>query len=124
MHEIKDGRPVPAEHGQPAVTTMAIDEVYTHEEGADAVALLRHMNSHQQVTRLPGHEAFVAVVRTWSSVSSEAPTWVVSDNIDMQHVLAAYWDIPEGYPADLEMTHHTRSGPPGYGPAPEPEASA
>lgn len=101
------------EHGEPAVTTIRIPDEATHTEGADAVELMRHLTQNPDITRLPGMEAFVSVVRIWPMHSSSKPAWVASDNADMQRLLSEYWDVPQGKPDDVEQTHHTLNGPPG-----------
>lgn len=107
------------DHGDPCVTTFAIPEEYTHAPGANAIVLMRHLVANPDVTHLPDNEAFLVVVKSWNSHSSGAPTWVASDDADMQRLLGEYWQIPTGEPADVEATHYTVNGPPGVGPEPE-----
>lgn len=68
------------------------------------------------ITHLPGQEAFVSVVRDWPNHSPIPPTWVESDIPDLAQMLSEAYDIPVGAPDDVEMTHHTAAGPPGVGP--------
>lgn len=106
--------------GSPAVFRIFNLEDHVHEEGANAVDLMRHMNTHTgPVTALPNHEAFVSVVRNWDEHSDVPPTWVASDNADMQRLLSEYYGCASGKPDDVEDTHWTLSGPPGVGPEPE-----
>lgn len=108
--------------GQPTEIVFTIPEDRTHVEGADAIEMMRHMIAHPDVTQLPDNEAFVDVVRLWPLHSPDAPTWVFSDNDDMQRLLSEYWSIPAGFPADVDDTHWTHAGgAPGSSPAPDPE---
>lgn len=98
---------------------------YTHEidgrpNGRDA---LLHVLTNA-VTRLPGHECFLSIVRDFPNHSPGSPTWVDAEDgdrpeaaADLALMLSEAYDIPVGTPHDVEETHHTLAGPPGVGPA-------
>lgn len=86
-----------------------------------------HLNHPSGVKGLPNHAAAVAVIHPggfWNEVSLPAddPTWVWSNNAELQKFLAEYYGCAEGRPADLEDTHYTQYGasvfPPGAIPDP------
>lgn len=100
-------------------------------DGAHETTLPRHpaeltlqiaQNGHL-LTRAAGHEAFLSAVATWTAHSSAAPSWVWSDNAELERQLSEWYGCPTGVPADVEATHHTDAGPPGIGVA-APEVSA
>ncbi len=73
------------------------------------------------VTNAPGMEAVLAVVSPaglWQQHSwpGTTPTWVWSDNEEVESYLAAYYGCPAGRPADVEDTHTTYAGGPGIVP--------
>lgn len=84
------------------------------ERGSGKDALI-YVLTHE-ITRLPGHEAFVSIVRDWPNHSAEPPHWVWSDDEDLAEMLAEAYDCPVGIPDDVEATHHTDAGRPGVGP--------
>lgn len=97
------GDPVRDENGQviqdalpePRVTRVAIPDSYTLAE------------------------AFVCITSpqgVWANHSDSQASWVYSDSPGLQSLLAEHFNCPQGYPEDLEETHHTFSGPPGVGP--------
>lgn len=117
------------DHEDPCEYTWYLpDGVYTHEiegrpNGKDA---LIHVLT-RDIPRLPGHEAFVSVVKDWPNHSPVSPTYVHSTNdtgeadevtSDLAAMISEAYDIPVGRPDDVEDTHHTISGPPGVGPEP------
>lgn len=119
-----DGQPTPT------VTYVGVPDSYDYQphQSAEVLAgnLARHLATAGGVTRLGDHsdgtgdhEAFLSVVRSWSMNADGIPAWVWSDNNDFAVLLGAFYGCPVGRPDDIEMTHHTDSGPPGVGPAPE-----
>lgn len=103
--------------GAPSVFRMTGLDDLTFEDGGDVNNFMRHLLTHVgSITKLPDHEAFVSVVRNWDEHSDVPPTWVTSDNPEMERVLSEFYGCPIGKPADVEDTHHTLSGPPGVGP--------
>lgn len=125
----------------PKVTTFHIPEAdkkglggYTHVPGKISVD---EFKQHRQeavdyrggLTRLPDHEALLAVVSGWSSQSNAAPEWVkvtphsaglgLKDaGDDIERFLQEYYRVDKPMPADVEARYHTRYGPPGVGPIP------
>lgn len=57
--------------------------------------------------------------KVWTYHSSTPPTWVESDDDDLERLLAYQLKCQAGAPADVEVTHYTFSGPPGVGPGDE-----
>lgn len=117
------------DHDQPCVYYWSLPDgsPYTHDEHGAAYGVEKRPNGkdayihvlQNQVTRLPGHEAFVSVVVDWPNHSPKPPTWVWSDNEDLALMLSEAYSIPVGIPENVEDTHHTNAGPPGVGPANE-----
>lgn len=110
------------EHGEPCVTTFRIPDGVGDDEAlaiANATDIMRHLAQNPSITRLPGLEGFLDIQKIWANESAKAPSWVWSDNRDMERLCSDYWDCPRGRPGDVEATHHTVSGPPGVGPEPE-----
>ena len=121
--------------GAPAVTYASIPDSYSLAEGMDAVAFRSHLESALRrpgssagVTSLPDHEALLAVTHPggiWHAHSlpglkgPEDPSWVWSDNPEMQRFLSEFYQCPAGIPGDVEDTHWTQYGarpcPPGVG---------
>ena len=112
----------------PAVTSIEIPDDYTLEPGADVKDLALHLAQNPDVTNLPDHEAFLAVVHpaagAWTSGKHGVgtPSWVHVEGPDpakaaeLQRLLGEFWGVPQGRPADVEDTHYTKNGPPGVGP--------
>jgi hypothetical protein len=89
----------------------------------DVRDLALHLARFPDVTHLPGHEAFLAVVHAggiWNNhtMMGGTPSWVWSDNEEEQRLVGDFYDIPQGRPDGIEDTHHTRTGPPGVIPTP------
>lgn len=83
-----------------------------------------HLVRNPDVTRIPGHEAFLCVAAIsgglWQHHSAEKPSWVWSDNSSLAHLLSAFYQcsiLPDKDLDGIEETHHTLSGPPGVVPA-------
>lgn len=90
---------------------VPVDE---HDPGAFAL----HLLVNPQLSRMPGYEAAISIMRDWQHHSTQPPSWVESDNPSLQAFLAGVFGCPEGAPEDVEDTHHTMFGPPGVGPQP------
>ena len=115
----------------PSVTYINVpDYVQDFDPNIDLEAFKKHLYdaivTNKGITNFgPGAGALLTVVHpdgTWMKNSTDAkPTWVWSDNKDFQRVLAAFYGINEGRPADVELTHITKWGDPGVG---EPDIPA
>jgi hypothetical protein len=108
----------PAPTTGPAVTYLGIPDSYTFAEGADHRDLALHLARNPDITRLPDHEAFLAVAHpngVWANHSAGAskPSWVWSDDEAFQDLLSNYYETPAGIPGNVEDTHHTLAGGPG-----------
>jgi hypothetical protein len=103
---------------------------YTHKVGGITVS---DFKTHRQeaedyrggVTRLPDHEALLAITRAWPTQSMERPAWlrVVAEEMtdpkvtkDIEKFLTEFYGCQGGAPADLEDRYWTKWGPPGDGP--------
>ncbi len=89
---------------------QVVDPTFT---GAD---LERHLAdtllNAEGITHLPGHEPVLCVAHPFGVWRAHAqpktkPTWVWSDNAEVQRILAEFYGCPEGRPADVEDTHYT-----------------
>lgn len=104
---------------------------YTHKPGLSVVdfklAVADSLLSGQGMTRLPDHEALLAIAFGWPTQSYERPSWVqvtpgektdpgVVD--DLTGFLQDYFQTDKQRPHDLERTHWTKYGKPGDGPIP------
>ena len=123
-------------HGLDAASVTYInipDYVQDFDPSPDLEAFKKHLYdaivTNKGITNFgPGAGALLTVVHpdgTWGKHSTDAkPTWVWSDNKDFQRVVAAFYAVPEGRPAEIELTHWTRFGAPGVGEPLIPEAAA
>lgn len=115
-HTIVDGRAEPLQRVFPVVTYVNIpDEAYTHTAGLSGRDLLLKLAQGQHT---PEHEIFENLLHRdgqWAAHSSEPPSWVWSDDEDLERLLSEAYGCPRGRPSDVEETHHTLSGPPGVG---------
>ncbi len=109
--------------GCPVVTRVHVPDSYSFDPSLDVEALRSHLRDaddfSEGITNFEGAEAVISIVHpsgAWRNHSSARPTWVSCDNEDFQHVLAAFYNCPEGKPSDVEATHYTTSGPPGIFP--------
>lgn len=64
------------------------------------------------ITHLPGHEPVICVAHPFGVWRAHAktgskPTWVWSDNAEVQRILSEFYGCPSGRPADVEDTHYT-----------------
>jgi hypothetical protein len=104
----------------PAITYCSVPDTYTYEvaDSADdlAVEVMRQMATGGGITHLPAQEAVLSVVAAWNNESSGKPSWVWSDNPDFAVLLGKFFGCPVGRPEDVEMTHWTNAGAPGFGP--------
>jgi hypothetical protein len=102
----------------PSVTYINIDDSYTAEP-ADVRDVALHLARNPDITNLPGQEAFLVVAHSrdgaWSHHGSDTPSWVWSDNTDLQQLLAEFYGCTAGQPENKEDTHYTTFGPPGVG---------
>lgn len=115
------GAPVVYEHSIP----LGDKGGYSVTMGDDVTAILRHLAQRTGlVTHLgEGHDALLAVVRTWPSHCEEPPTWVdvvpegdedpaLVDDFERQ--VAEYFGAARKAPENVEATHWTtESAPPG-----------
>lgn len=97
----------------PTVTYITVPDSYT-VTAEDARDIALEFARNPDITKLPGHEAFVAIVHNsgaWASHGYGSPTWVWSDNPILRKQLQDFYGIderPDGY----ELTHYTLdSGP-------------
>jgi hypothetical protein len=126
----------------PKVTTIHIPEGdggHTHKPGAISVAAFRAhradaIDYNGGVTHLPDNEALLSIAAAWPTQSIKRPSWahVIATELTTEEVRA---DL-EGFlkelfqcgdrPADYDVTHYTRFGPPGtMPPSPRlPDATA
>lgn len=70
------------------------------------------MSADGRVTRLPGHEPVLVVVSPFGAWRAHAksgtkPTWVWSNDAEVQRLVAEYFECPQGRPDDVEATHYT-----------------
>ena len=97
----------------PTVTYITIPDSYTVTEG-DARDIALEFARHPDITKLPGHEAFIAVVHgsgAWDTHGYGVPTWVWSDNPILQKQLQYFYGVDDR-PADYEQTHYTLDSEP------------
>lgn len=128
----KDGQVI--DLGAPTVTRISIPEEYEVTEGFDVAAFKAHLGdrillSDHGITNFGGDRALLAVVHpggSWRAHSAATtPTWVWSDNKELERQVSEFFGgISRGRPADVELTHFTRFGPPGVGEPLVPEAVA
>ncbi len=113
----------------PVVTSMHIPDSYSCDPAADVMAVSRHLLASLSrgggaagITSMEGIEAILAVVHpaggAWQHHGAGSPSWVWSDNPDLQRFLCQFWDLDPaaGRPVDVEDTHYTIHGPPGVVP--------
>lgn len=104
----------------PAVTYANIPDTYSFDPTIKVTDLALHLARNPDVTRLPDNEAIVALTHplagVWSRHGEGGPSWVWSDNAELQALLSEFYGIPGGRPTDVEDTHYTRFGAPGVGP--------
>lgn len=127
--------------GDPTVTYFtisdALDEergegkyVAGYEIGTNAVDVMRHLVQNPgMVTHLPGNEAILDMLGSWSLHSDHAPGFValvdpgtrpVDEAEDFERFLAEYWGCARGVPEDVEHTHYTEHAGVVYGPGEAP----
>ena len=138
--ELGNPNAVGATDDAPRVTTFHFPEAdetgqggYTLDEGMDHKAFKDHVNDANNynggTTHLPNHEILLSLTEGWKAVSKGRPTWVKASEHangitpahhvpEVERFLSDYFEIPVGIPEDIELTHHTKFGPPGVG-APE-----
>lgn len=100
---------------KPDTPVMPADELRLH--------LAEAITTGDGVTHAPGMEAILNFLHPLEGIIKKQfygkakPTWVWCDeHQEIGQYLAAYLGVPFGRPADVELTHHTISGPPGVGP--------
>lgn len=90
---------------------------YDVQADADHQELALHLAQNPgATTHLPGHEAFLSVVRSWATHSEAPPRWVWSDHEDLEDVLSRFFGCPSGAPDYKEDLYFTYAGPPGVVP--------
>src|ERR1035437_11196987 len=98
----------------PVVTYANIPDTYTFDPTISVADLALHLARNPDVTHLPDNEAVVAVTHSLAGIvgrhSQSGPSWVWSDNKDLQALLAGFYDVAAGRPDDIEATHYTRFG--------------
>ena len=108
------------EDGTPLYGVKPCDE----KSKASVMAVAMHLARNSDITRLPGHEAFLSIAHIsgglWQHHGAEKPSWVWCDNSDLGQLLSQFYECPILSDEDLrgvEDTHHTLAGPPGVTPA-------
>jgi hypothetical protein len=130
------GEPVPA----PAVTTSKVLDDLNDDGtfragyiiGTQALDVKDHLLENAgAVTHLPGNEAVLNILSSWTAHSTKYPEWVSVEAearpeevaADLERFLADYWHCNRGKPDDLEARYWTGYGdaiyPPGSGPSAE-----
>ena len=92
----------------PTVTYITVPDSYT-VTAEDARDIALEFARNPDITQLPGHEAFIAIVHgsgAWSAHGYGTPTWVWSDNAILQKQLQDFYGVSDR-PADYEQTHYT-----------------
>lgn len=102
------------------ITIPEGDGGYDFDPSLDVRDLALHLMSNPSgVTNFPGAEALLLIVAQqglWKDHSADKPSWVWSDNPDLERLLGELYDCPRGRPDDLEDTHYTEAGPAGVHP--------
>jgi len=95
------------------VTYITVPDSYT-VTAEDARDIALEFARNPDITQLPGHEAFIAIIHgsgAWDTHGYGTPTWVWSDNAILQKQLQDFYGVG-GRPLDYEQTHYTLdSGP-------------
>lgn len=97
----------------PTVTYITVPDSYNvTDEDARDIAL--EFARNPDITKLPGHEAFIAIIHgsgAWDTHGYGTPTWAWSDNPILQKQLQDFYGVGNR-PSDYERTHYTLdSGP-------------
>ena len=124
---------------RPKVTTIHIPEAdetglggYTHKPGLSVAEFRSHrqdaLDLRGGTTRLPDHEALLAIVNAWPQHSSDKPAWleVTAHPLtpkghakDIEKFLHEFYGTDGAIkPLDVEERYWTKHGPPGTFPAP------
>lgn len=104
---------------RPVVVYSVIPDSYSFPEGdIDTEDFRKHLTSsvmtRKGITSYPGAEALLPLTHptmgAWPEVSDEAPTFVWSDNKNLQRFLSEYHQCPEERPANYDGDYWRRSG--------------
>ena len=116
----RDSEGTKIEIDAPIVTYVNIPDTYSFDPSIQVSDLALHLARNPDVTHLPANEALVAVTHPmsgiWGRHGEGGPSWIWSDNKDLQAVLSGFYGVSGGRPDDIEITHYTRFGAPGVGP--------
>ena len=116
----RDADGVRLEVDAPLVTYINIPDSYTFDPNIQVSDLALHLARNPDITHLPDNEALVAVLHPlagiWNRHGEGGPSWIWSDNAELQAVLSDFYGVSGGRPDDIEATHYTRFGAPGVGP--------
>lgn len=103
--------------GRPVITYCRVPDEHPFDPELDGRALRDHVASALMfsggITNFPGAEAILSICHPYGAFANEAhgrPSWVWSDNPDMQRQLAEYFECPEGRPQFLDETHWRLGG--------------
>src|ERR1035437_3917250 len=116
----RDSEGTKIEIDAPIVTYVNIPYTYSFDPSIQVSDLALHLARNPDVTHLPANEALVAVTHPmsgiWGRHGEGGPSWIWSDNKDLQAVLSGFYGVSGGRPDDIEITYYTRFGAPGVGP--------